>query len=56
MDKLQLNSGPGIHPKSIKAIQNSINPQKPDLTQKRLPNFIRKGAVYTLNSLKVTFN
>lgn len=41
MDKLQLNSGPGIHPKSIKAIQNSINPPMSDLTQQTLPNRIQ---------------
>lgn len=33
-----MSSRPGIHPKSIKAIGNSINTQKSDLNPKRLPN------------------
>ena len=42
MDILHFSSGSGIHPKLIKAKQHSINPQKSDLTQKRLPNPIQK--------------
>lgn len=50
MDKMHTSSGPCIHQKSIKAMQNSINPQKSELTQKRLPNLIQKLAEYTLNT------
>lgn len=42
MDKIHFISGPGIHPKSIKAMQNSINSQKPDSSHKRLPDPIQK--------------
>lgn len=42
-------SRPGIHPKSIKAIGNSINTQKSDLTPKRLPNPIQIRDRYALN-------
>lgn len=44
-----MSSGPGIHPKSTKAIENSINTQKSDLIPKRLPNPIQKTVGYMLN-------